>query len=375
MADTEKRLHRWVEAQLIDAVTAERILEFERGSGKGKLRWQAVLAISFGAVMLCAGILLFVAAHWAELSQGQRFTLVLAMVAVFHVIASVLSDKTPALGTALHMAGTVCLGAGIYLAAQIFHLQEDWPNGVLLWSAGAGVAWLVLRQWPQALLVAVLLPWWLIGEWFLATENYGSYPRNIAAQGIVMLSLLYISTTSKSDNRALRIGLAWIGTIALLPSMVVVIFSGNSIDDHELPVRLILLGSAASYLPVLGAAAILRKKQSKAMFVAALWFFMLTILRWHPSPEHNLWMYAWVGVGACGFCFWGVLENRSLFINLGTVIFALDVTWFYFSDVLDKLGRSIGLILLGVLFLAGGWMLNHLRSNLIARAAAVGGSQ
>jgi hypothetical protein len=50
------------------------------------------------------------------------------------------------------------------------------------------------------------------------------------------------------------------------------------------------------------------------------------------------------------------------------------VGWFYFSDVLDKLGRSIGLILLGVLFLAGGWMLNHLRSNLLARAAAAGGS-
>jgi uncharacterized membrane protein len=374
MADLEKRLHHWVEAHLIDAITAERILEFERGSGKGKLRWQAVLAISFGAVMLCAGILLFVAAHWSELSPGQRFTLVVAMVAVFHVAASVLGEKVPSIGTALHIAGTICLGAGIYLAAQIFHLQEHWPNGVLIWAVGAIVAWLVLRQWPQALLAAVLLPWWLIGEWFLAAGDYGGHPWSIAAQGIVMLSLLYISATARVDNRALRLGLAWIGTIALLPFLVVVMFSGHSSYGQELPSHLVLLGYAAAYLPVLAVAAILRKNQSVAMFVAAVWVLLLTILSWEPNPEHNLMMYAWVGVGACAFCYWGVRENRSLFINLGTVIFALDVIEFYFSDVLDKLGRSIGLILLGALFLAGGWMLNNLRSNLIARAAT-GGSR
>jgi hypothetical protein len=42
--------------------------------------------------------------------------------------------------------------------------------------------------------------------------------------------------------------------------------------------------------------------------------------------------------------------------------------------VLDKLGRSLGLILLGVIFLAGGWVLNRLRTDLIARAAAAGAS-
>ena len=83
MTDLEKHLQRWVGAQLIDTVTANRILEFEKGSGQGKLRWPAILAIGFGAVMLCAGILLFVAAHWGQLSPGQRFGVVVAMVAVF----------------------------------------------------------------------------------------------------------------------------------------------------------------------------------------------------------------------------------------------------------------------------------------------------
>ncbi len=168
----EKDLQRWVDAHLIDEAAAERIRQFERESGRGRLRWPAILAVGFGVLMLCAGILLFVAAHWDELSPGQRFSLVLSMVAAFHVAASLLGAKVPAIGMALHVAGTATLGAGIYLAGQIFNLEEHWPGGIMLWALGAVLAWVILRQWPQALLAAVLIPWWLGGEWSLATEGY-----------------------------------------------------------------------------------------------------------------------------------------------------------------------------------------------------------
>jgi hypothetical protein len=41
------------------------------------------------------------------------------------------------------------------------------------------------------------------------------------------------------------------------------------------------------------------------------------------------------------------------------------VMWFYFSSIMDKLGRSLGLIMLGVLFLAGGWLLEKMRRKLV----------
>jgi hypothetical protein len=53
-------------------------------------------------------------------------------------------------------------------------------------------------------------------------------------------------------------------------------------------------------------------------------------------------------------------------VNLGTVFFGAAVTWFYFSDLFDKMGRSLGLIGLGVLFLAGGWVLEKTRRGLLA---------
>jgi uncharacterized membrane protein len=378
----EKDLERWVDAHLIDPVTADRIREFESDSGKKRLRWPAVLAISFGALMLCAGILLFVAAHWDELAPWQRFSLVLAMVAVFHVAASVLGEKVPSIGIALHAAGTASLGAGIYMAGQIFNLQEHWPGGVLLWSIGAVIAWLVLRQWPQALLAAVLIPWWLAGEWEVATEGYlGAW--NIAAQGLLLLSILYLTTTPKESNRHLRVGMVWVGALALIPLIIDVIATAERGDlgwnwrwhRRALPAGMQLLGYACAYLPALLCAAITRKKRSILMFIASAWVFVLTMVSRQGRLESNPWVYLWIALGACAFCYWGVEDNRKLFINYGTAIFAIDLIAFYFSSVLDKLGRSMGLILLGVIFLAGGWILNRLRTDLIARAAAAGASR
>lgn len=372
----EKDLERWVEARLIDSVTAGRIREFEEASGKTRLRWPAILAVSFGAVMLCAGILLFVAAHWDEIAPWQRFSLVLAMVAIFHIAAVFLGEKVPSIGVALHVAGTATLGAAIYLAAQIFNLEEHWPTGILLWSLGAVVAWFILRQWPQALLAAILIPWWLVGEWDLATENYGG-AWNIAAQGLLLLSIAYLTATRKESNRELRLGLVWVGALALIPLLIDVIISAEPYESwlwghrsRHLPDTLLVLGYAGAYIPVLAIVAFTRRKRALPAFISAAWIFMLAIVASRGRLDSNLGLYLWLALGACAFCYWGVVENRKLFINYGTAIFALDLIAFYFSSVLDKLGRSMGLILLGVIFLAGGWVLNRLRTDLIARAAA-----
>ncbi len=375
----EKNLERWVAAGFVDAAAADRIRRFEQEAGRGRLRWPAMLAVGFGVLMLCAGTLLFVASHWDELSPGQRFSLVLTMVAIFHVTASLLGTKVPVLGVALHVAGTCALGAGIFLAGQIFNLEEHWPGGIMLWALGAVLAWVILRQWPQALLAAILIPWWLGGEWNLATESYrGAW--NIAAQGFLLLSILYFSVPPKESNRPLRLGLIWVGCFSFIPFLGDVMWSGETGSWYwsrqpELPAHLAVLGYIAAYLPVLALAAVIRKKASVPIFVSAAWVLGFGMLSRVARPEHSPWIYLWVALGACSLCYWGMRDNRKLFINYGTVIFALNVITFYFSDVLDKLGRSMGLILLGAVFLAGGWVLNRLRTDLIARAAAKGGEQ
>src|SRR5437870_10908356 len=80
----DKQLKRWISAGVVDAGTAARIRTFEESQGSSeRLRWPVLLAVALGGVLLCAGVLLFVAAHWDELSPAWRFTLVLILVAVF----------------------------------------------------------------------------------------------------------------------------------------------------------------------------------------------------------------------------------------------------------------------------------------------------
>jgi len=112
----DQKLQQWVAASVIDLPAAERIRVFEAAHDTGRMRWPVVLAIAFGAIMVAAGVLLFVAAHWDQLSPAQRFLLVLAMIAVFHLAAGALMPRLQALGIALHGVGTVALGAGIFLA-------------------------------------------------------------------------------------------------------------------------------------------------------------------------------------------------------------------------------------------------------------------
>src|SRR5262247_2239825 len=136
-SDWERPLSRWTSASLLDAETAGRIRAWEAARGRGQsLRWPTQLALAFGALLLGAGILLFVSAHWDGLSPAARMALVVLMVAIFHIAGAVTSARFEAASIALHTAGTAALGAGIALAGQIYHLSEHWPSAILLWAMG-----------------------------------------------------------------------------------------------------------------------------------------------------------------------------------------------------------------------------------------------
>ncbi len=83
--------------------------------------------------------------------------------------------------------------------------------------------------------------------------------------------------------------------------------------------------------------------------------------------EPNLAAHALVAAFCVFLIWWGVTQSSRGLVNLGTVFFGATVAWFYFSNLFDKMGRSLGLIGLGVLFLAGGWALERTRRGLIAR--------
>jgi uncharacterized membrane protein len=389
MADAlEKRLERWVSAGVVDASTATRIRTFEESqSPSERLRWPVLLAVALGGVLLCAGVLLFVSAHWDELSPAWRFTLVLILVAVFPLAGALTEERFSALSTTFYAVGTACVGAGIFLTAQIFNLQEHWPTGILMWAIGALTGWLLLRHWTQAALLALLVPGWLVGEWEVRTQGFAVSNRLIT-EGLVLAAITYLTARTSQEDSPTRRALGWIGGLAVLPLSVWAFVEGREYWGwwwrNRTPVSSLfqITGWVIAICAPLALAFVLRKSAAWTNAVAAVW--VLVIGTFHARNEdaganlpvfawNSLGPYFWAGVGALGMVAWGLQERRRERINLGVAGFALTVIIFYFSNVMDKLGRSASLIGLGILFLFGGWALERARRQLVARVA--GGTQ
>ena len=366
-------LARWTEAGLIDAQTADRIRAYELTQQRpATLGWSVRIALAFGALMLGAGTLLFVSANWNALSPEARFGMVTLLVAVFHIAGAALSQRFARMASALHAVGTVALGAGIYLAGQIFNLDEHWPGGLMLWALGAALGWALLKDWPQLALVAILAPAWLTSEWFVAAGadfwiGYGWNPARIAASGIFLLALAYF-TAAREEGVGVRVKtLLHIGRVALIPAaFCMTAFTLEAPPPFGQAVAssagLSAVGWAAAIGLPLGLAIVLRRAAAWPNAVAVLWVLVLVTLR--PMIDGTL-LYAWWALGAAALAAWGVGEARSERINMGMVIFGLTILAFYFSHVMDKLGRSASLVGFGLLFLTTGWALDRVRRRLI----------
>jgi len=362
----ERTLARWSKAGLIDAAAAGRIRAFEEAqTGPAGLRWPTVVALVFGGLMLGAGVLLFVAAHWDTLSPSLRFALVVGMVAIFHFGGTAATKRTQALATTLHGVGTVSLGAGIYLSGQIFNMQEHWPAAVMLWAAGAAIGWWLLRDWVQFALFAMLTPFWLAGEWTEVFPRMGGDAFRVLAEGLLLTAFTYLSGRTRDLDGTNRRVLVWLGGFWVLPCAVSLAVESemwrNTANPSPGPFWIGYLGAFG--LPLM-ASFLLRRRDAWMNAVAAVWVFLLGAI----AVTNNIGVYLWCAAGAAGLVAWGVRDGRSERVNMGMIGFAITLLFFYFSQVMDKLGRSASLIGLGLVFLAGGWGLEKMRRKFVAQA-------
>jgi uncharacterized membrane protein len=386
MPDLENYLSRWQSAGLIDAALAARLREHESaGRERSGMQWQVLIALILGGILLAAGVALFVNAHWDQISPLSRYLLVMAMVGVFHIGGGVARSKFHALSTTLHAIGTLSTGAAIALVGQIFNIQEHWPAAVLLWAAAAALGWLLLRDQAQQTITLLLVPAWLLCEWADAAANYQGANVYIG-RILVVWSALYLTFFLRERRK-----LVW--GITYAAAAIAMIVGGNLILDswdmrgwqfhHFLPLHLRVWGWIVfAAIPLL--VSLFRAGRSLIpvlVTLAASW--ALPACRYirsydagqnaHPYTyaEPNIFAHLIISAIAVFLGWWGVRQNSKSLVNYGIVLFAISVGWFYFTDLFDKLGRSLGLIGLGVLFLAGGWALERMRRRLIAQISSV----
>jgi len=220
---------------------------------------------------------------------------------------------------------------------------------------------------------------WLGGEWVQATGTWIGHEKILAA-GIVLVTISYLTALTPGNESSERFVLALIGGIALIPCVAILVYTGSGArPGGDLPGNYWWFGWVASLGWSLLLALWLRRGAVWMNGVAAGWVVLLSWASggfWSGLSGKNisfadeLLTYGLCALGGLGLIAWGLKEARTERINLGIVGFALTVFAFYFSNVMDKLGRSASLIGLGLLFLLGGWFLERLRRRLVARVGA-----
>ena len=393
MPDIESLLIRWQSAGVLDADAASRIRAYEtaqqslattsvhRPERVAGMAWQGRVALILGAILLASGVALFVSAHWNELARGLRYTIVIGMVTVFHLGGAMAREKYRSLSAALHAVGTASTGAAIALVGQIFNIQEHWPAAILLWAIAAVAGWILLRDQAQQTLTLLLFPAWILCEWSYSAGDHvgaGSY----IGRFLIVWAVLYLTIFLGSQRKIVRGILFAVAAVAVVTGIFLLLESWRAgygfrpflqfhtrvwgwIDIAALPLLFSLFRLRRSLIPVL---------VSIVFGIALPWCthswteygtYGGNRSSW-TNTEPNLAAHALVAAFCVFIIWWGVREASRALVNLGIVGFGATVAWFYFSNIFDKMGRSLGLIGLGVLFLAGGWALEKTRRGLLA---------
>jgi uncharacterized membrane protein len=131
--------------------------------------WGLLVFASAGAIVIGLGVILLFAYNWAEIPKFGKLALVFLAIIGAHAGGIRLLARPgwqPKLGEALAALGTMFYGAGIWLVAQIYNIDEHYPNGFLFWALGAlAMAW-AIRSTANGLLAVVLLTIWGCCETF-----------------------------------------------------------------------------------------------------------------------------------------------------------------------------------------------------------------
>lgn len=384
MDNAESFIARWQRAGLLDEQAASAIRSYEATQEKpGGRQWQVLIVLILGAILLGAGVLLFVAAHWSEVSPVARLVMVLSMLIFFHGLGLLSRERFAGFATAMHAVGTISAGAAIALVGQIFNMQEHWPAAVMLWALCAAAGWLLLRDQFQQTLTLLLVPAWIVSEWSQRTDEYSSALIFLTRIGLV-IGAVYLTALLHSRKRVVFGILFAVGAVLMAVCVGVLAEEGwtSWAYGHQwgsVPVSCRFAAYGIMVAAIVAGGLWDRRSVPVTVVAAGLAF----ALPWaqvkiteqgfrgtsYTRTEPGILAYGMVAGAAVFLVVWGVKNASKALVNYGMVAFAVIVMWFYFSSVMDKFGRSLGLIGLGVLFLAGGWVLEQTRRRLVQHMA------
>lgn len=124
------QLEMWVQQGLVSREQAAAIRRLYPAQ-KASLPWGMLIFTGIGAVIVGLGVILLFAYNWQAMPKAAKLAVVFLSLAGAHgsgIALSRCTDWRRQLGDTLCLLGTMLFGAGIWLVAQIYHIDEHYPN-------------------------------------------------------------------------------------------------------------------------------------------------------------------------------------------------------------------------------------------------------
>lgn len=408
---------RWEQEGLITPEQRSGILALYPAPGQGEReRFAGTLPI-LGALLVGAGVILWHAANWpklpAWLKVAEIYTLILAAYGLGYHLQYRRADY-PRVGQALIFLGALLHGAGIWLVAQIFHIDTHFPNGFLFWGLGViPLAW-ITRSQPLLLLSAVVMTVWSGSEqlgfertnWLFPVlavapllplaHRLNSWAGALVLQvgaalwlvynmvpiavridagpaiaftlmGLYGTALFVTGLALKARRQSLDHIYLFAGALASFIGLYGLTFEGG---DHwargywqafAQPHLAVLAGVLVLLLLASGHDAFSRMADRNRALVligtgvataVALFLLPLADPLWRVIVA-NLWLFGLI----IGLIYVGFRMHSALLVNLGLFTFVVDLITRYVDIFFDMLDRSLFFIIGGLLLVGGGiWL-------------------
>jgi uncharacterized membrane protein len=409
-------LEEWIKKGLVPEESRDEILA-SVGAGRSGSRLEVILAV-FGVILVGLGVLSFVGANWAAMTKFARLVVLFGSMWAAYGLAIWFTLRDRALiGQAFVLLGVLLFGSNIWFVAQTYNINAHYPDGTLLWGAGALAAaflvpsraalaaalvigaywtWQETMEFERPIHLAFLLYWALSAAlaWYLNWRpgihlsalalifwfviNYSGIQKMLGwsdAEVLTIYILLPLAIWSacqifESSPNALTMTIGHYAFFFFLGAFAILHLPDTG-ERGPLPSW---MGFAATMSAISLAAvfASLRRKGSTVidvlgtLFACAVTFSYVMLVGPHDDTFDTAYLVSTLVVIIWSISRGARMDDRFV-INLSTVAFGLWVLYVYFELFSVLLNQAVFFTVGGVLLIALALGLENLRRTLVAR--------
>lgn len=365
----DRDLRRWQSMGFVTEAGAAAIRgdAAARSKGIGAAQVFAVL----GAVLFGFAVMSFVAANWSAMSKLARLALLLGTLWACYAGAAVLMARQMAVfAHAAILGGIAVYGASIMLIAQMYHMEGNPPDAVLLWALGSLVAALLTRSRPALAATFVLVVVWTFYERMLSENLHLAFlvPWGAAAglayvmnwrPGLHLAAVSLVLWLIPLGYFVLDLHAHWIA-VALGLAAAVATSAGARQIDAVAPISSAAFGYAVA-------------TAFAAMFILQFVDEHFTRTRLDPTGLRTLILLAVLSLGLLlGAMVWGIHTGNRATLWLAYAGFAVEIFALYIKTFGDLLNTSLFFLLAAIIVSGLAWLAYrlHNRKDLAMGAAA-----